>query len=429
MKICIIGAGVVGSFLARKLSAENHDVAVIDIDREKLEAISYSTDVACFGCNALEVNCLKNVKDFELFIVVTDSDEKNIAISLLLKALLGKDKIVLRTNSKAFASPPVKKLLGSNVVNILSETIQSVVLQVKYPFVKSAVRLEREGILVFSYGIKTEDTIAGKQIAELKDLRDKVDFTIVAVNREGKVIIPDGSTFLYPDDLVYVAVKERDALKFAELFGISQKPTETVFVFGRSEFSEELLAKLSDMNVKVKFFSHLRKDCDEIAEKFPGVSVIFSEFTDSETLLHEGIENADLSVVMSKDEEVNILTGVLLKKIGSKRVCTIIENPEYEKIAESIGIDNVIIPRKLLASKVYREISLRGVLELLEFGGIDIFELEVSKKLAGKTVYEIRKDLKGVVAFIRKEKEIKIARGSTILDEGDVLICVRKNEP
>ena len=427
MKVCIVGAGVVGSYLAKRLSREGFEVAVIDVDSSKLENLSYSYDVMTVNCNALDVNCLKNVQEFDLFVVVTESDEKNLSVAILLRALLNKRKVIIRVSNKAFSSPPVKEFLGVDVVNILSETVQAVLNQVKYPFALDVVRLEGEGIVILKLKLTTESPLAGKQILELSEVREKIPFTIVAIERDGKTIIPSGTNFMYPNDILYIAVKEEDAERLAEVLGIEYSPVKLIFVFGYSRFTEELLTQLSNLPVKVKFVCSNMEKCEEVSGKFPKVDVFHGEFSDIEFLKEEGIERADLTVSVTEDEEQNILSAVLCKKLGAKRTLALIMHPEYEGIVTSIGIDVPLIPRKLLASKVYRQLSRKKFVDIFELSeDLEIVEMEVPEKSTNKKVKD--SGFCGLIVAVRKNGEVELARGNTFLERGDKLICIKKRE-
>jgi len=430
VKVCIIGAGVVGSYLAKRLSKENHEIAIVDVNADKASQLAYGYDVLSVNCNALNVNCLKKVESFELFVVVTESDEKNIAIATLLRSIFGKKRVIVRVSNKAFSSPPVKEFLGCEVVNILSETVQTVLSQIKYPFAHGAVRLENEGIVILKYLVKLEDFLAGKRISELKSVREKVDFTIVAIEREGKVIIPKGKNFIFPGDRIYIAVKEDRISELVRALEIHFEPVKTVFILGYSKFAEELLSVLSDFKgMNVKFFSPDKDACESVSGKFSGVDVFHGEFTDVELLKEEGIGNSDLTISLSNDEETNILASILAKKLGTKKVCSLILHPEYENIVESIGIDVPLIPRKLLASRVYRQLSRKGFLEVFELSdSLEVVETTVPEKFSGKTVSELKDNICGLIVAVKRGKETKLAKGDTVLLSGDTVICIEKRK-
>ena len=421
MKVAIIGAGVVGSFLAKRLSKEGYDVVVVDIDPSKLEQVSLTADVMTLNCDATEANCLKQISDFDLFIVVTENDEKNVAITILLRSLFKKEKILFRVKSKSLSSPPVKEFLDAEPVNILSETVQKVVLAVKYPFAKEVIKLEKERIVIFKIPITVESFLAGKQILELAHLRKELPFTIVAVERERRLIVPKGDVFIYPEDIIYVAVKEEEAEKLAQLLKIPYQPVKLVFVIGYSQFTEELLLRLSEIKeIKVKLVLDSKEKSRELSGRFQNVDVFFGELTDVELLKEEGIDRADLVVSVSEDEEANILSAVLSKRLGAKKGCALITHPEYEGIVESIGIDLPIAPRKVLASKVYRKLSKRSFLEIVELSeSVDVVETVVDKET-------LVKDFKrcGLIVAVNRGGEVQLATGLTELKPGDKLICV-----
>ncbi len=421
MKVAIIGAGIVGSFLAKRLSKEDYDVVVVDVDPSKLEQISLSADVMTLNCDATEANCLKQISDFDLFVVVTENDEKNLTITTLLRSLFKKEKVLFRVKNKSLSSPPVKEFLGAEPVNILSETVQKVFLAVRYPFAKEVIKLEKERLVIFKLPITVESFLAGKQVLELAPLREKFPFTIVAVEREGSLLIPRGDTFLFPGDVVYVAVKEEEAEKIAELLKIPYQPVKLVFVMGYSQFTEELLLRLSELKgLKVKLVLNSKERSQELSGRFQNVDVFFGELTDTELLKEEGIDRADLVVSVSEDEENNILSAVLSKKLGAKKTCALITHPEYEEIIESIGIDLPIAPRKVLASKVYRKLSKRKFFEIVELSEkVDVVETVVDKEV-------MVKDFKncGLIIAVNRDGKVHLATGLTKLKPGDKLICV-----
>jgi trk system potassium uptake protein TrkA len=167
--------------------------------------------------------------------------------------------------------------------------------------------------------------------------------------------------------------------------------------------------------------------CERISGEFPNISVFHGELTDMELLKQENIGDADLCVAMTEDEETNILTCILSKRLGCKKASSLIMHPEYEKLIESIGIDVPLAPRKLLASKVYSRLSSKSILELLEISeDLDVIETIVPDEINGKRVSEVGKDLCGLVVAVKRGNEAEIVKGNTVLHSGDTIICVEK---
>jgi len=428
MKICVIGAGVVGSYLASRFAKDGYEVAVVDFDKLKVESLTGRLDILGIECNALELKCLEQVKDFEIFIVVTDKEEINLAISAILRGLLKKDKVLIRVNSNVLAAPPIRELLGIEAVNTTAEIISNITDIINFPFALSVARFEKGKLFLIKYQIKTDDIFSGRQLSEFKALREKIPFTIAAVEREGKVIIPKGKTILYPQDKIYIAVRERDVKGLFEELFIKFTPVNNIFILGYSSLVVELLKRISDMEgLKVKFVDPDISNCEEIAGHFPDVSVLHSEVTNVNLLKAEGIEDADIAISITDDEENNILSCILSKRLGAKKVVALVAHPEYESIIESIGIDSPIVPRKLIASKVYRNLSHRGLVEMFELQeNIEVFEKELGEEFDGKLLSDIPQKECPLVLGIKREDEIEIAIGNTMLRKGDVIICIRE---
>ncbi len=427
-KVCIIGAGIVGSSLAKKLTHSGYEVAVIDYNDTKIEDLTSTLDIMGIDCDATEVKCLDKVKDFELFIVVTDSDERNIAIAAILKAFFKKEKIIVRVSKNAFAAPPMKELLGIEAVNILTEVITKIIDTIRFPFAMSVVRFEKGKLILLNYKVSSEDIFAGKEIKELQALKQLVPFTIAALERDGKVVIPKGGTIVYPEDIIFFVIKEEDVKLFQEHLLRNAEPIKLLFILGHSKFTNELLKRIIGLEgLKIKLVEKDLQKCEEIAGEFPEIDVLHGEVTDVELLKSEGINNAGLVVAITEDEEDNVLSCILAKKLGAKRAAALISHTEYENIIESIGIDTPIVPRKLLASRVYTTLSSKSLLDVFELrDNIEIIEIKVDKEWNEKRIADIKYKDCPLILALKRQTEIQVVDGNTQVREGDILICIRE---
>ncbi|WP_456397455.1 NAD-binding protein [Desulfurobacterium sp.] len=427
-KVCIIGAGVVGSSLAKKLAVSGYEIAVIDKNGAKIEDLTSTLDIMGIDCDATEVGCLDKVKDFELFIVVTDSDERNIAIAAILKSFFKKEKIIIRVSKNAFAAPPIKELLGVEPVNILTEVITKIIDTIRFPFARSVVRFEKGKLILLNYMVSSEDIFAGKQIKELQALRKLIPFTIAALERDGKVTIPDGDTIVYPGDSLFFVIKEEDIKVFQEHLLKNAEPVRLAFILGHSKFTVELLKRIADFEgLKIKLVEPDLQKCEEIAGEFPNIDVLHGEVTDVELLKSEGIDKAGLVIAITEDEENNVLSCILAKKLGAKKAAALIAHSEYENIIESIGIDTPIVPRKLLASRVYTTLSSKSLLDVFELReNIEILEMQVGSEWDGKQISEIKCKECPLVLALKRGNDIQVVGGDTVVKKGDILICIRQ---
>jgi trk system potassium uptake protein TrkA len=428
LKICVIGVGVVGSYLAKNLSNEGYEVAVIDKDKEKINEISKTIDVVAYNCNAFNEDCISLVKDYDLFIVATNSDKTNLAITLILRAVLGKKKILVRVNDDTLSKPEIEKFLGIEIFNAFSEVLKVINNIIKYPFISSLYELEDGDLILFTYKVNKKDKLFNKKLVQFKEIREKLPFTIALIEREGEKLIPTGNTVLKEGDVVYILIEKDNLNKFIKEFNLPNRETKNIFILGYSKLTLKILEELTKQKkLKIKFFDGDLSKCELVAEKYPNVLVLNSKLTDEEFLKSENIGNADL-VISSSSSEEGILACILAKQLGAKKVIAMLEQPELEKLVYSLGIDVPIVSRKLLARKVYKKIKHRGFLDTFELSDdINIFEIYVNESLAGKKVYEISKK-NFVILSIERDGKLMIVHGNTVLKKNDILIVLQKDD-
>ncbi len=427
MKICIVGAGVVGSSLARKLSEDGYDIAIIDKDSSKIEELQSSIDAAAYVCDAFDEECIKHFVDYDFFIVVTNRDEINLSVSLMLKAVFKKEKILIRVDKDILSKQEIEDFLGVEIVNTFSEIYKNVENIIRYPFMFYTNELDHGKLILFGYKISGEDNLKNRAISDLKEIREKIPFTIALIERDGKFVIPSGKRVLLEGDAIYVLLEKEYLDKFIELAGIKYKPIESITFLGISNFGISLIKRLIERNIDIKVIEPNLEKCEKLAEEFPDLLVINGKYTDEELLKNENLSNSDLIISASYKED-GILACILAKKLGAKKVLALIEQPEYEEIAHSLDIDIPIVSRKLVARKVYRKIRHKGFLDILEIAkNINLYEKVVDKKLAEKKVEEIS-DKAFLILAIKRENRMYIASGKTVLKEGDILLVLEKEE-
>ena len=428
MKICIVGAGVVGSYIARKLSQEGYDIAIIDKNKEKIEDIQRTLDVASYNCDAFSEGCIEHLRDYELFVVVTNNDAVNLSIALMLKAVFKKDKILVRIDEEILSKSEIENFLDIEIVNAFNEIIKNIETVIKYPFMEFFNEFEQGRFLVFSYKVSNKDGFVNRSISEFNSIREEIPFTIALIERDGRVYIPSGKKVLLKDDIIYILLEKRHLDNFIEKFKIQNEPAKNIHFLGLSRRGFAILKKLSEQgSFQIKVYEPDINLCEKAAEEFPDITVIRTKLIDEETLKSEGIGEADLVISASYREE-NILACMLAKRLGAKKVLALLEHPEYEEMARLLGIDIPLIARKIVARRVYRKIRHKGLVDTFELiKNIDISEIPVDRKKAGKKVSEISSG-NFVILGIKRDNQMYIAKGNTLLEEGDILIVLEKEE-
>ncbi|WP_457644656.1 NAD-binding protein [Persephonella sp.] len=428
MKICIIGAGVVGSYLAKKLSEEGYDIAVVDKDRDKIEELQRSVDVASYHCDAFKEECISELKEYELFIVVTNKDEINLSIALMLRAVFKKEKILVRIDEDILSKKEIENFLSIDIVNTFNEIYKNIEMILKYPFMTTFNELDDGKFLLFSYKVSKYDGFINRKIADLNEIRIKIPFTIALLERDGKFIIPTGQKVILEDDIIYILLEKSYLERFIDAFKIKNDPIRSIYFLGISKLGLSLVKKIRTFkNLEIKIFEPDIDLCEQAAEICPESTVIHTGLIDEDILRNEGIDGADLVISASYREE-NILSCMLAKRLGAKKILAFIEHPEYEDIAHILGIDVPLVARKIVARRVYRKIKHKGFIDTFEImKNLKVSEIYVDKKLADRKVEEISSG-NFVILGIKRDDEMYIARGNTVLLKGDILIVLEKEE-
>ncbi len=427
MKICIIGAGVVGSNLARRLSMEGYEISIIDRDKNKVEDLQNKFDISAYSCDAFDIKCIRECEDYDFFVIVTNKDEVNLSIALMLKAVFSKEKVLVRVDREMLSKREIEDFLNIEIINTFNEIYKNIEMFINYPFMTYFNEFEEGDFVLFGYKVG-DDKLKNIHISELKTIREIIPFTIVAIERDNKILIPSGKRVLLEGDIIYILLHRKHLNSFIKEFRIKNKPVESIFFLGISSLGENLIRKFIEKdNLYITVIEPDLNKCEKLAEEYPDITIIHGNFTDKEVLEKENVANADLIISASYKED-SILACILLKKLGAKKVLALIEQPEYEEIAHSLGIDIPLVSRKLVARKVYRKIKHRGFLDVFELmENIHIYEISVDKNMSGKTVSEISKG-NFVILGLKRDNELKIVTGNTILQEGDILIILEGEE-
>lgn len=358
MNIIVIGAGEVGTHLATMLAKEYHDVTVIDPDNKKLEDLSSSADVITIHGSATSINVLKeaNVKRSDLFIAVANSEETNIVAATVAKRL-GAKKAIARIDTNELLQPNNKeiflnlgidsliypeKLAAHEVITLLGQTSSTEFVDFSGGKLSLVVlRLDEESPL-----LNTTLLQATKNV-------DNLEYRAVAIARDGVTIIPRGNDVFELNDLVYVIANQKGIKSMVEHSGKKNIDVNNLMILGGSRIAIHIAKELEkEMNIKI-----IEQDDDkssELAAMFRDALVIHGDGRNTDLLIEEGLPYMDAFVAVTGDSETNILSCLVAKRLGVKKAIAEIENMNYIRLAESMGIDTVINKKLITASRIYR---------------------------------------------------------------------------
>lgn len=431
MRVIVVGAGEVGYQVAQRLSAEQHDVVVVDIDPDRLEYVQTRLDVAVVEGSGSSPAVLERagLKDAELLAAVTNHDEVNLVCCMTARAQRNITRIARISNPDFYTDTGrlQPELFGVDVMinperELALETfrlLQSTAATDIAVFAGGAVQLI--GLVV------TENApIVGRTLAEIGVAEQRRSFLTLAIQRGGKTMVPTGSSEIRAGDRVYLVAATPSIPRALELCGYRQTTVHRVMIAGGSHEAFYLAQLLRQHSVQAILIVNDRDRAQDLAEKLDRALVLNGDATDVELLELEGVGGMDAFVALTERDETNILAALLAKQAGAKQVITLLNRVEYVPLARRIGLETAVSPRLSAAAAILRYVRRGAVTRVATLKEIEAeaigFAINRGSPLAGKSIAEIDFPEGSVVAAIVRGGEVVIPRGGDWLQEGDTVI-------
>lgn len=364
MKIVIAGAGEVGSHLAKMLSNEANDITVIDSDQERLEALKANTDVVTVEGNPSSIHVLNEagVAHADLFIAVSPSEQQDINIvSAMLAKKLGSKKATARINSEEYLTYENKYLFTEMGIDLLfyPEKIAAgeIIDMLKRTASTDSMDFARGKLQIAVFKLEEESPLIGLNMVEFSTIaaEEGHNFRVVAISRSNETIIPKSDTKFRYHDLVFI-ISKRDGMEMLmKYIGKRNIEVNSVMILGGSPIGEMVAKQLSKQLDSVKLIEKNKEKCLDLSEKLPSnVIVVNGDGRNSDMLLEESIRDYDAFVAVTNSSETNILACVAAKSLGVTRTIAEVENIEYIRLAESMGVDAVINKKLITAGRIFK---------------------------------------------------------------------------
>ena len=364
MKIIIAGAGEVGSHLAKMLSNEANEITVIDSDGERLEALRSHTDVITVVGNPSAIHILHEaeVEKADLFIAVNPSESQDVNIvSAMLAKKMGCKKATARINNEEYLTYENKYLFTEMGIDLLfyPEKIAAgeIIELLKRSASADSLDFARGKLQVAVFKLEDESPIIGMNMMEFSNTaaEDGQKFRVVAISRGDQTIIPKFDTKFKYHDLVFIASKREGIDQLMKYLGKRNIEVDKVMILGGSPIAEIVAKQISKQVDSIKLIDLNKEKCLHLSETLPSnVIVVNGDGRNSDMLLEENIRDYDAFVAVTNNSETNILACVAAKRLGVERTIAEVENIEYIKLAESMGVDAVINKKLITAGRIFK---------------------------------------------------------------------------
>ncbi len=433
MRAIIIGAGEVGYYVADRLSNEQHDVVVVDVDSDRLAYVETHLDVAVLEGSGANQSVLQEagIDGAGLLVAVTSVDEVNLVCAMSAREHKNLLRVARVSNPDFYengeALDPGRfgvDLLINPERELAAETfrlIQSSAASDLQFFANDAVALV--GVVV-QEGSFTD----GKSLAEIGDTVGLARQLVVAVQRDGETIVPEGDTRLQAGDLAYVTTARSEVFNVLKLAGHERSSLRRVMLAGSSLEAYYLAKILEEHDVQTTLLVSDPDRAHELAEKLEKTLILKGDPTEVELLEFEGVAEVDSFVALTDEDDKNIISSLVARDLGARQVITLVNKTDYLPLARHIGLDAAVSPRISAANAVLRYVrrgSITRVAALKDCNAEMIsFIVAADAPVANQRLADIDFPDDSLVAAIVREsgRKMRIPRGADILRPGDEAI-------
>ncbi len=431
MRVLIVGAGEVGFHLAERLSEENQDVVVIESDPERAEYTSEQLDVMTVVGNGASIPVLEQagVKQARILMAVTSSDEANL-ISSLAATRMGVKYTVTRTSNPEYytrGSVLSKERLGIDLmINPERECAWEALRLLQSTAATDLAAFAGGQVQLVGFIVKEGAPVAGKTLAQLGRELAGYHYVTAAIVRDGATTIPNGTSTIQEGDHIYVLSPTEEAGRIPALAGYSGLSVKRVMIAGGSREGLFLAELLEQRGIQTTILDRDRRRCVELAEALPRSLVLHADATDMELLEMEGVSGIDGFVAMTGHDEVNLLSALLAKTAGARKVMSLVEKFDYLPLIAKIGVDAAVSPRMSTVNAILRYVRRGRVITVATLKGIDAEAIEFKvgdrARIAGIPLRELNFPSGGIVGTIVRGSKIIMPRGEDRIIAGDGVI-------
>ncbi len=430
MKIIIVGAGEVGFHIAKRLSEEGQDVVVIDRDTLQIKKINESLDVQAFLGSGTSPRLLKEagIKEADLLVAATDSDEVNLISCLLARNLNQYMLKVARVRNQEYLEETEifsEDLLGvDRIINPESLMAKNILNLMEVPGAFEVIDFVEGRVKLIGFRIHKDSPIAGRQLLSFAGLEEKL--LVGAIVRQNQVVIPQGKDTIKADDLVYVVAKNDDLGYLPGLLNPGEEALKRVIIVGAGQTGTSLAEALDKTKINAKIIDKDNDRCLRLAENLKQVIVINGDGTDKGLLKEENVKDVDFMIAVTGDEESNVFISLLGKGLGAKKTITRLNKLSYIPLVSAIGIDTVVSSRLSAVQAILQYIRRGKIISVVPLKGVHAEAIEAealeTSEIVNVPLSKVKFPKGAILGTIVRGEDIIIPHGDSIIKPQDHLI-------
>ena len=442
MKILILGAGQVGGTLAENLANEAFDITLVDNDMAALEELRDKLDIQIVHGSGSHPDVLRRAgaDDADMLIAVTSSDEVNMVACQVCYSMFRTPTKIARIRSDAYSTSkgffsqehmPIDVVI--NPEQVVTDNIRQLL---EHPGALQVLDFADGRVQLVAVKAYYGGPLVGQEMRFLREHMPNVDTRVAAIFRRGRAIVPEGNTVIEADDEVFfIAASEHINSVMSELRRV-ERPFKRIMIAGGGHIGVKL-AKAIEPYFSVKVLESNARRCEELAGELNQSVVLNIDVTDQELLLEENVEQCDAFCAVTNDDEVNIMSSLLAKRLGVRQVVTLIGNPAYVDLMQGGDIDIAISPQQATTSSLLTHVRKADVVKVhsLRRGAAEAIEAVAhgdsrNSKVVGRAIKDVALPPGTSIGAIVRGDDVYIAHDDVMVESGDhvILFLVDKKQ-
>lgn len=432
MKVIIVGAGEVGFNIASRLALEDKDVVVIDVDPDAIRRVSDNLDVKVISGSGSNPVILEEagLKQAEIIAAVTDSDETNLVACLVADLISPATKKLARIRDASYDefhdtfrehAPHIDTIINPEI-----EVVKTIDRLMSVPGAVDFGELADGRIKIVGIHLDPTTRLDGVRLSDVSSTTEKQFPLIAAIVRNEKLIIPRGKDRLQAGDLIYFVSETNTLLNHLSVFDKHAEPIRRVLIVGGGRIGLRLATLLEEKSIYTKIVEKDPNRCTELAEHLNKTVVLHGDGSDQELLREENIQDMDVVVTLTNDEEINIIASLLAKRMGAQKTITRISKFSYFPLMSMIGLEQVVSPRHSAINTILQHIRRGKVLSAVSIKNeqaevMEVVALETSD-IVNKPLNKISFPSGALVTSIIRKDEVIIPTGASVIEPEDRII-------
>ena len=400
MNIIICGAGQVGYSIANQLSQQGHSITVIDKTSADIQKINDNLDAKGIVGIATYPSVLElaEAKNADMIIAVTRNDETNMIVCQIAHSLFNVSRKIARIRSKEFLNPTYSNLFSKNhlpIDTIISpefEVAKSLLRKIEAPGAIESFPFANDTIRLIEINIDNKCPLVNTPLQKLTESFSDLNANVVGVQREDKFIILKKKDILTENDKAFILTDSSQVERTMDVFGKNEKISDKILIIGAGNIGLDLAKSLEDLpsNPRIKIIEKNDERAQYVANELNEAMVIKGDGLDENILKEVNLEEIDTVLCITDDDEVNLMSALLCKKKGIKRVIAIANSHNYSLLQSSLKIDDIVDPRMTTVSTILKHVH-KGKIDsvfTLDDGEYEIIEAKIleNSELVNKSI-------------------------------------------